>query len=80
MGLIFGQSIDKITVESPIIFGGIKSQGCPVRGRGILGVKSDFGPIDRKFSMEVEVDALNYYSKFVCNQLNSYLAPVCPKN
>ena len=61
MRLIFGQSVDKIAVESPIIFGGINSQGCPVRWQGILGVMSDFGPIDRKFSMEVEVDALNYY-------------------
>ena len=52
MKLIFGQSVDKMAVESPIVFGGIKLHRCPVGGRGVLGVMSDFGPIDMKFGME----------------------------
>jgi len=48
MGLIFGQSVDKIAVESPIVIGGIKTRRCPVgeEGWGVLGIMSDFGPID----------------------------------
>ena len=59
MRLILGQLVDKIAVESPIVFGGIKSHGCPIGGQGILGVISDFNSIDMKLGMEVEIDALN---------------------
>ena len=57
MKLIFGQSVDKIGVETPIVFGGIKSHGCSVGGRGVLGVMLDFDPIYMKFSMEVEFES-----------------------
>ena len=73
MRLIFGQPVDKIEVESPIVFGGIKSQGCSVGGRGVLGVMLDFNPIYIKFSMEVDFDELNDYPKFGCDQLISCL-------
>ena len=56
MRLIFGQPVDKIEVESPIVFGGIVSNRCLVGGRGVLGVMSDFDSIDIKFGMEVEFD------------------------
>ena len=52
MKLIFGQPVDKIAVESPIVFGGIKSHGCSVGRRGFLGVILDFHPIYMKFGME----------------------------
>ena len=55
MRLIVGQPVDKMAVESPIVFGGIKSHECPAGGRGILGVMSDFGSINMKFGMEVRV-------------------------
>jgi len=71
MRLIVGQSVDKIAFESPIVFGGIKSHRCPVRWRGVLGVMSDFDPIDMKFGMEVEFDAFKDYPKFGCDKLIS---------
>ena len=71
MRLIIGQSVDKMAVESSIVFSGIRLHECPPGGLGILGVMSDFGPIDMKFGMEVEVDILNNYPKFGCNQLIS---------
>ena len=73
MRLILGQPIDKIAVESPIVFGDIKLHGCPIGGRGILGVMSDFYAINMELSMEVEIDALNDYPKFGCHQLISCL-------
>ena len=79
MRLIFGQSVDKMEVENPIVFGGIKSHRCPVRGRGVLGVMSDFDPIDTKFSIEVEINAVEDYLKFGCDKLISYHAWVRPK-
>ena len=72
MKMIVGQPVDKMAVESPIVFGGIWSHECPAGGRGVLGVMSDFGPIDMKFGMEVKFDILNDYSKFGCDQLISY--------
>ena len=71
MRIIFSQSVDKIEVESSIVFGGIKLHDCPVGGRGVLGVMSDFDPIDMKFGMEVEFDELNHYPKFGSYQLIS---------
>ena len=71
MRLILGQLVDKITVESPIVFGGIKLNRCLIGGRGVLGVMSYFGPIVMKFGMEVEIDELNDYPKFGCHQLIS---------
>ena len=59
MKLILGQPVDKIAVESPIVFGGIKLNGCLIGGRGILGVMSDFGPIDMKFGTEVELSLIH---------------------
>ena len=53
---------------------------CPVGGRGVLGVMSDFRPIDMKFGMEVEFDALNDYPKFDHDQLISSLVGVLQKN
>ena len=72
MKLIFGQPVDKIAVESPIVFGIIKLHECPVGGRGALGVMLDFDPIHIKFSMEIEFDELNDFPKFGYNQLISY--------
>jgi len=54
MRLIFGQPVDKIEVESPIVFGSIVLHRCLVGRQGILGVMSDFDPIDMKFGTEVE--------------------------
>ena len=68
---MFGQSVDKIAVESPIVFGGIKSYDCPVGGRGISGVMLDFDPIDIKFGMKVEYIKLNDFPKFGCNRIIS---------
>ena len=79
MRLIFVQSVDKIAVKSPIVFGGIKLHRCPVGGRGIFGVMSDFGSIDMKFSMGVEFDALNDYPKFGSDQLISCLVGASAK-
>jgi len=76
MRLIFGQSVDKMEVENPIVFGGIKSHRCPVRRRGVLGVMSDFDPIDTKFSIKVEINAVEDYPKFCCDKLISYPAQV----
>jgi len=56
MSLIFGQSVDKIVVDFPIVFGGTTSHECPLGVRGVLGVMSDFDTIDMKFGMEVEFD------------------------
>jgi len=53
MKLIFSSSVDKIMVESPIVFGGLNLHECPIGERGVLGVMSDFGPIDMKFGMQV---------------------------
>ena len=61
MKLIFGQPVDKIVVENPIVFGCIKSHGCLIGRRGVLGVMSDFDLIDMKFNMKVEFDELNDY-------------------
>jgi len=72
MRLIFGQPVDKIAVESPIVSGGIISHRCFVGGQGVLGVMSDFDPIVMKFGMEVEYDELNNYPKFGCDELISY--------
>ena len=38
-----------------------------------MGVMLDFYPIYMKFSMEVEIDVLNDYPKFGCDQLISCL-------
>ena len=46
MRLIFGQSVDKMEVENPIVFGGIKSHRCHIGGQGVFGVMSDFNSID----------------------------------
>ena len=73
MKVLFGQPVDKIAVESPIVFGSLKSHGYPVGGRGILGVMLDFDSIHIKFSMEIEFDELNDFPKFGYNQLISYL-------
>ena len=52
MRLIFGQPVDnKVAVESPIVFGGIKLHDCSVGGRGVLGVMLDSDPIYMKFGM-----------------------------
>jgi len=51
---MFGQPVDKITVESPIVFGPMKSHGYFVGRRGGLEVMSDFDPIDMKYGMEVK--------------------------
>jgi len=71
MQLNFGQPIDKMAIESPIVFGSIKWRGCPVGGQGVLGVMLDFDPIYMKFSMEVDFDELNDLPKFGYNQLIS---------
>ena len=68
MRLVFGQPVDKIEVESPIVFGGIQLHGCLVGGRGVLGVMSDFGPIEMKFGMGVEFDEINDFPKFGCDE------------
>jgi len=52
-------------------FGAIKFQECPIGGRGVLEVMSDFSPIDMKFGMEVKFDVLNGYPKFGYDQLIS---------
>jgi len=69
MKLIFGQPVDKMAVETPIVFKGIRSHGCSVGRRGILEVMLDFYPIYMKFSMDEEFDELNDFPKFGCNQL-----------
>jgi len=71
MKLIVSQPVDKVVVERLIVFGGIKLHECPVGGRGVLGVTSDFRPIDMKFGMGAEFDILNDYPKFGCDQLIS---------
>ena len=80
MKLIFGQPVDKMAVKSPIVFGSIKSHGCPVGGRGILGVMLDFDPIQMKFGMCVEFDELNDFPKFGYNQFISCLVRARTKN
>jgi len=45
--------------------------GVLLGGRGVLGVMSDFGPIDMKFDIQVEFDELNDYRKFGCDELIS---------
>ena len=50
-----------------------------LRGRGVLGVISGFGPIDMKFGMGVEFDILNDYPMFRHYQLISNLALTRPK-
>ena len=45
-----------------------------------MGVMSDFGPIDMKLGMEVEIDELNDYPKFGCHQLISCLVGGRTKN
>ena len=47
----FDQPVDKMDIESPIVFNGIKSHECLVGERGILGVMSDFDWIDIKFCL-----------------------------
>ena len=49
------------------------------RGRGNLGVMSDFDLIEMKFGMQVENDVLNNISKFGCDQLIRGLAPTRTK-
>jgi len=61
-----------MALESPIVFGGITSQGCPIGRRGVLGVMLGFDPIYMKFGMEVEIDELNDFPKIRYNQLISY--------
>ena len=56
MRLIFAQPVDKIEVESPIVFGGIVLHRCLVGGRAVLGAMPDFDLIDMKFGMKVEFD------------------------
>ena len=58
-----------MAIESPIVFGGIKSHGCSIGGRGVLGVMLDFYPIYMKFGMEVEFVELNDFPKFGSDQL-----------
>ena len=79
MRLILGQPVDKIAVESPIVFGGMKSHGCPIVARRFR-VISDFGPIGMKFGMKVEIDALNHCPKFHCDQMISCPVGVVQKN
>ena len=67
----FGRPVDKIAVESPIVFGSIKPHGCPVGRRGVLRVTLDFDPIFMKCSMDVDVDKLNDFPMFGYNQLIS---------
>ena len=71
MRLISGQPVDKVAVESPIVFGGIKLHDCPVGGRGVLGVMPDFYLINMKFGMKVEFDEINHFPKFSCNRVIS---------
>ena len=71
MRLIFGQPVDKIAVESPIVFGGIKLYDCPVGLRGVSGVMPDSDPIYIKFGMVVEFDEINHFRKFGCNRVIS---------
>jgi len=80
MRLIFGQSVDKLGLESPIVFNGIKLHRCPVGGQGLLRVMSDFSRIDMKFGMYVEFDALNDYLKMGCDELISYHIEARTKN
>jgi len=71
MRLIFGRPIDKIGIESPIVCGGINSHECLIGGQGVLGITSDFDPIDMKFGMEVVFDILIDYLKFGPDKLIS---------
>jgi len=71
MKLIFGQSLDKIAFEFPIVFGYIGLHRCLVEGRDILGVISYFDSIYMKFGMKIEFDVLNNYPKFGFDQLIS---------
>ena len=80
MRLIFGQSVDKIEVESPIVCSGTKLHRCPAGGRGVLRVMSDFDPIDMKFGMVVEFVELNKYPKFDSHQLISCPVSAPAKN
>jgi len=47
------------------------SHRCLVGGRGVLGVMSDFNPIDMKFGMEVEFNQYNDFPKFGHDELIS---------
>jgi len=44
---------------------------------GLLGVISDFGPIDMKFGIEVEFDVLNDYQTFGHNRSISFVFCAC---
>jgi len=78
--LTFGQSIDKIAAENPIVFGSTKSHRYLVGGQGVLLVMSNIDPMDMKFGMVVEFDALNNYPKFGCDQLISCPVRALAKN
>ena len=78
--MIFGQPVDKIAVKSLIVYGSIKSHGCPVGGRGVLGVMLDFDPIYMKFGMCVEFKKLNDFPKFGYNQFISCAVRARTKN
>ena len=52
---------------------------CPVGWQSILGVMSDFDPIELKFGVKVEFDVLNNLPKFGHNQLIRGLALTPPK-
>ena len=79
MRLIFGHPVDKIDVESPIVFGGIKLHDCPVGGRGVLGVMPGCDPIYMKFNMDVKFDEINHFPKFGCNRVISCPVKACTK-
>jgi len=69
MRVMIGQSVDEISIESPIVFGGIKLHDCPVGGRGILEVILDFDLIYMKFGMELKLVEVNDFPKFGCDQV-----------
>ena len=71
MRIIFDQPVDKIAVESPIVFRDIKIHECLIEGRGVSGVISDFVPINMKFGIKVEFDEINHFPKFGCDRVIS---------
>ena len=73
MKIIFGQPVEEVAVESPIVFGGMKLHEGPIWGRGVLEVMFDSDLIYMKFGMEIEFDVLNDFPKFGCDQLISCL-------
>jgi len=62
-----------VEIKNPIVFGALARISAS-RGRGNLGVMSDFDPIERKFGMQVKIDILNNILKLGCDQLVSDIA------